>query len=1769
MKQVMITEDAYRNLSDKEQAILKLPVFFDGYDNFYHPIRESVTNCRDILTEMDSENGIIEVILHDDNRTITIKDNGCGIILDGESNGNPNWEHAFLILFSGSKMSTGKTSGGTNGCGNTIINYSSDLMDIISKRNGKIYHIQFVNGGEISVPFECLGDTEEHGTEITFKLCDKIYTNTVFDENEAKGIVERIVVTSPNITSIFKYKDQCYSFNFKDLSEYLEFKEIKGEINNIVFTEKEYESEFYNIDKKKDDIEKTKINLLVNFSKGSVIHYPFLNGIYMPQLEENTVHKGVINGLKETINKYLKDNNMYDKGEKPITLKDVEESTSYICDINSTNVSYTSQTKFSTKKELYENTIKAYIKDFMEVYSIENKEDMDELSKIILVNKRAREKSEETRQKTKSKLSDEIKFTDDIKNFKNCITKDKDLAELYVGEGSSALGGILQSRKAFFQAGFHVGGKMLSLLKATEKQIFSNEVVYNLYRIFGCGTHLYNSKYNIKAKNKPALPNFNIDNFKWKRIVIATDQDIDAFQIRCLILCCIYRMSKELIEQGYIYIAEAPLYEITTKNKDKKKEETLFAYTDKEKEDILKDLDSKGIKYYPPERNKGLGQMAKETMAKAIMNPDTRRLTQVTVKDIEAMEKVFELWLGDNVENRREVITNNFDYVEHFDCCESKDVVPLVNENYLPYAIDIVKDRAIIAIDGFKPSHRKLLWTLHEKGLYDKRTKSANIVGDNMSYNVHGDGSIYQTLVRMAQDDTLLYPYVNGKGNFGLHTHNSKELQEAHMRYCLTGDTFIQTDLGLIELNELVANSKLNSESNIDIKVLSLNNKINSASKFFNSGIHRTKQITTSCGYSIQGSYNHPLIVLSTDKHGKPILKWTTIENLSVNDYLVINRNGLLESKEDKVSIDIAGFLGAMVSEGFISIKTNRIGFNNNNLEYTNQVYEWFQMYFGDSIHISEYYSNTKNGENKEICIHNKELCEHFISEFDFGLYSINRCIPRQILQSSFKIQSIFLKFLFEGDGSIVNPKNANGYISYSSSSNKLVKQIQIVLLQFGIYSDIKPDRDNFRLIIRGKHNLKLFKDNIDFAYERKSNLLTEVINLMNESYAGFGFDCIPYISNYIRKNNHNTFVEKHNFSNKDKFIKNKIYFNKYMSKEDFTLLEHFHDLNYLYLPIQQIKECDKEVVYCIRVDSDCHSFVANGFINHNTEAGASNINREFFKDINKNAVEFTPNFDGQKQEPTLLPTTFPNLLVNYNEGIAVGMASKTPSFNLIEVINTTIAYLQDKNINVSDYLLAPDFATKGEIIYDKNELESIYNTGKGNVTLRSKYKIVDNNIIITEIPYSTNVEAIVSRIKELCTEKSQKYKAINNVIDTTELEGISITIEVKKNTDMNKLMLMLYKETPLESKQSFNMNIICLDGIPRVLSIKQILDEWLEFRKQCIKNVLTYDITAKSKTLHLLKGLENVLLNVDRAIEINRYSEEDQVIPELMKEFNLDEQQGKYVYEMKLRNINEKYIENEIKDIHKLEDEIKKLQYQLDTDEELDKIIIKDLERVKKEYGEPRKTEIIYKHEVVEIKEELFIEEYTCTLVLSKEQYFKKTRRYSETQKLKDGDEIQTIIQCSNKDKAIFISNQGNAYFINLWDVNEKLPSAIGDYLLNMLPLEKNETIIGMLSTNQYKGYCIYIFENGKVLKTPLTSFKTKTNRTKLSNSLTGENGSVLLITQIDSDTDIELTDCFGKTKVVNTKDINEKQSRKSVGVTVWNSKKANWRLTSAKLLK
>lgn len=577
------------------------------------------------------------------------------------------------------------------------------------------------------------------------------------------------------------------------------------------------------------------------------------------------------------------------------------------------------------------------------------------------------------------------------------------------------------------------------------------------------------------------------------------------------------------------------------------------------------------------------------------------------------------------------------------------------------------------------------------------------------------------------------------------------------------------------------------------------------------------------------------------------------------------------------------------------------------------------------------------------------------------------------------------------------------------------------------------------------------------------------------------------------------------------------------------------------------------------------------------TEAKMKEILLEMLRDINKNTVDFKPNFDGEEQEPVVLPSRFPNLLVNGASGVAVGMATNIPSHNLGEVIDGCIALIDNNTITVEElvnYIKAPDFSTKATIINPKDIL-NMYETGKGQIILRSKYHLENEDdkkqIVFTEIPYQVNKQKVCSNIAELIQNKVDGFKNVLEVRDESDKDGMRIVVELKKTDNEDIILSLLFKKTQLQ--KAFNAEFRALvNGEPKLLNLKEILKYYIEFQKEVITRRSNFDLSKSKARIHILEGLRIAIDNLDNVINVIRNSKSAEIAKNtLMEKFNLSEKQSQTILEMRLRRLTgleRNKIEEEYTDLLK---QIEYLQSIITSEEKLLGVIKDELIEIKTKYDDGRQTEIIESEntKIIEVKKEDLIDNFSTTVIFTKGQYFKKTRKYSLQQNVKDGDEVHTIIQCSNKDKAIFISNLGNAYFLNLWEQNEKTPSALGEFLPNLLPLEKDETIIGMLSTNQYKGQAIYCFENGKILKTPLTSFETKTNRTKLSNSLTDENGAVLLITQIENDTDIELTDSFGKTKVVNTKDINEKASRKSVGVTVFKSSKKDWCVKSAQVVK
>ena len=569
------------------------------------------------------------------------------------------------------------------------------------------------------------------------------------------------------------------------------------------------------------------------------------------------------------------------------------------------------------------------------------------------------------------------------------------------------------------------------------------------------------------------------------------------------------------------------------------------------------------------------------------------------------------------------------------------------------------------------------------------------------------------------------------------------------------------------------------------------------------------------------------------------------------------------------------------------------------------------------------------------------------------------------------------------------------------------------------------------------------------------------------------------------------------------------------------------------------------------------------------TEVKLDGICSELFSDIDADAVDFIDNYDGTMKEPTLLPSTFPNILANPNLGIAVGMACQVCGFDLNELCRTTIERIRNPEHDLLSTLIAPDFPTGGELIYDRSQLESIYRTGRGSFKVRAKWEYLkkENIIEITEIPYTTTVEAIIDKVTELI--KSGKIREISDMRDETGKEGLKIAIDLKRGTDPNKLMAKLMKMTTLCDSFACNFNIL-IEGMPRVMGVGEILDEWTAWRTQCVKRKLYHDLQKKKAKLHLLKGLRKILLDIDRAIAIIRDTEEDaEVIPNLMIGFGIDEVQAEFIAEIKLRNINKEHILKRLKEVEDLENEIDRLEDILASKAKLRNLIIKELEAIIKKYPTQRRTSIVYEDEVEVYDESLHIEDYPVNIFLSKDGYFKKivpqSLRVSSDQKFKEGDGLRQTFESNNKAEIIFLTNQGQAYKTRLHEFDDTKASVLGDYLPQKLGMDEGEAPIYMLLPGDYKGNLIYVFENGKIAKVELSTFETKSNRKKLTGAYYTK---VPLVAAFHLATDTEIA-MYTQSRIliVNTAQLQAKTTRATQGVAALTLKK-NQQVTRACLL-
>lgn len=572
------------------------------------------------------------------------------------------------------------------------------------------------------------------------------------------------------------------------------------------------------------------------------------------------------------------------------------------------------------------------------------------------------------------------------------------------------------------------------------------------------------------------------------------------------------------------------------------------------------------------------------------------------------------------------------------------------------------------------------------------------------------------------------------------------------------------------------------------------------------------------------------------------------------------------------------------------------------------------------------------------------------------------------------------------------------------------------------------------------------------------------------------------------------------------------------------------------------------------------------------TEAKLAPICEELFRDIDKDTVDFVDNYDASMKEPTLLPVTFPSILVNNNTGIAVGMASSICSFNLQEICDTTIALIKNPDADVMDTLQAPDFPGGGQIIFDRDQMEKVFRTGRGGITVRSKwaYDKDSNCIDITEIPPTTTSEAIIDKIIDKA--KGGQLKEISDIRDETDKSGLKITIDLKRGADPDKLMLKLFKFTPLEDSFPCNFNVL-IAGMPKVLGVKDLLEEWIAFRTECVRRRVYFDLNKAQEKLHLLQGLQKILLDIDKAIKIVRETEEEsEVVPNLMIGFGIDETQAEYVAEIKLRHLNREFILKRLKDVEELEARIEDLQKTLKEKKRIRKIIVDELQEVAKKYGQPRRSEIIY---ASELQEEEVIEETVSNdpviLLFTKESYFKKfspqSLRMSGEQNLKENDVVMQKVETTNDKELLFFTDQQQVYKTTVDAFGYGKAAQLGDYVPTVLEFDEGETAVYMAVTSKYKGYMLFLFENGKVAKVEMSCYQTKTHRKKLVKAYSAKSPLAAAM-YISKDCDVVLQSTEGRLLLINTASLNAKSTKDTQGVAVMRLRKGQ-RALSIRLYK
>jgi DNA gyrase subunit A len=1034
---------------------------------------------------------------------------------------------------------------------------------------------------------------------------------------------------------------------------------------------------------------------------------------------------------------------------------------------------------------------------------------------------------------------------------------------------------------------------------------------------------------------------------------------------------------------------------------------------------------------------------------------------------------------------------------------------------YLDYAMSVIVGRALPDVrDGLKPVHRRVLYAMNELGLGPTRSysKCALIVGEVMGkYHPHGDAAIYDTLVRMAQDFSMRALLVDGQGNFG----SVDDDPPAAMRYCVVGDTRVRLADGTVRMADIAGDLDSDSERDLDLTVLDRLGRPVHASRVFHSGEHPTLKLRTREGFELTGTHNHPVLCL-VDMVGVPLLMWKLLEEIRPGDRVLLNRTGLGDGavELDSGSRKLALLAGALVSEGWFGAR--RAGFNNIDRVFFDAVLDAYDAVIGGPRYV---YSRTIRSGSlcHELDVQNlSRLRCSPLAELE-GKLSAGKRVPECVWSANAAFKRVFMQAMFEGDGSSSLLPRSTIQISYSTQSRQLAADMQQLLLEFGVVSRLAASaRGEIKVVITNRRDARLFAERIGFFGAKQIKLDAELAQVPIASRA-LSHDHVPYMADYIRSEagahgEQREWLRRNNIDRIERWENGSTaILERIRSEEVREVVAPLVTGDYYYASVESVTAAGVQPVYSLRVDTDDHSFLTNGFISHNTEARLARIATEMLRDLDMDTVDFAPNYDGSKREPLVLPARFPNLLVNGSSGIAVGMATNIPPHNLREVIAATIAYIEDPEITVEGlmrYVKGPDFPTGG-IILGLSGIRDAYETGRGRVRVQAKAHVEPlkqgkEAIVVTELPYMVKKGGpggLIEKIADLVHEK--RISEISDIRDESDKRGMRLVIELKRDAIPKVVLNKLYKHTSLQT--TFGVNMVALvDNVPRTLNLRAVIHNYVAHQREVIVRRTKHELAEKEARAHILQGLLKALEHLDEIIELIRASRDrDSAREQLIERFAFSAVQASAILDLRLSQLTALEADSIKREHADVEERIAELRAILGDESRVLGVIKDELGEISERFSDERRTEISPSDDEIDIED--LIADQQMVITITQSGYIKSLplATYRQQQRggrgvtgmdMKDGDFIEHLFVCSSHDYLLFFSNRGKVYRSKVYELPEASRTAKGRALVNVLPLREGERIQAVLSTRDFSEtkYLVFATRNGTVKKTELLAYNT-----------------------------------------------------------------------------